>query len=973
SAASDVYKRQRLYRLRNSLDSRSLALVALTLMRLERQPMAKEVADVLATKNLFTGKMPALPLERDINFPWAGDPLEVASLAVLAFAKVGGLDQQVEEGVAWLLQHKAGQLAPVSPYRLTVSSYIPPVSAKGVAAMTEALAEYYGKAKPAANDYTLEIAVNGKDVRKISVKGTTRTLTIEVPPAFVAEGANRVDLRFNGRGEFAYSCILSGFTKDFQKIAPRDPKAGDDYWVERYYEPSPLIFDGKTIPRGFGVTRNAQFFRNRVTELPAGQYTQVSIQFHPRRYPPARRYFVLTEPIPEGCTVLANSIGGNYLHYEIGDGEITFYFGENDQHGNISYSLYGYVPGSFQILPSQLRNAYDAADLFLSQSYNLKVLAANEKSSDKIELTPDEYYHLGLRHYEKKDFERANDLLEKLVTSWELQPEPYEKAVETLLAVNIGRDDPARIVKYFEIIYEKYPKKVLAFEQILRVAAAYERLREFERAYQVYRGIAESSFLKEANLAGDLRKQGEFLAAVEFLHKLIHNYPDLEVVQQSLYSLSQLVYATSNKMNEVAELKGKKVTREDLLWRTIYLLDEFIANYPENPIVQEAAFSMANAYLDLDASNDVVALCQRFQKRYPASSFLDGYQYVEAYGHFINSRYDEALALCKKVSSDKYPTPEGGTDFSDNRDLAIYIMGQIYHAQAKPVEAIAEYDRVKDKFADAKEAIDYFKEKRLELPEVAQFKTAEPVAVAVTYRNIKQLELRAFRVDLMKLYLTRRNLNNIATVDLAGIEPYATKSLTLGEGVDYMDKKTSVPLDLKDKGAFLVMAKGDDLNRSTMVLRSDLGLDVQEDPASGRVRANVYKKASKQYLPKAHVKVIGEGNSEFISGDTDLRGIFVADNVRGKVTVIARHGDEYVFYRGTTPLQGWSPPVPQPRPAPAGAAATAPAQSPLQQRADLRQSLNEWNFRNQAVNEDFLGKQIMENTTKGADVYRVKM
>ena len=25
-------------------------------------------------------------------------------------------------------------------------------------------------------------------------------------------------------------------------------------------------------------------------------------------------------------------------------------------------------------------------------------------------------------------------------------------------------------------------------------------------------------------------------------HKLIHNYPDLEVVQQSLYSLSQLVY-----------------------------------------------------------------------------------------------------------------------------------------------------------------------------------------------------------------------------------------------------------------------------------------------------------------------------------------------------------------------------------------------------------------------------------------------
>ena len=37
------------------------------------------------------------------------------------------------------------------------------------------------------------------------------------------------------------------------------------------------------------------------------------------------------------------------------------------------------------------------------------------------------------------------------------------------------------------------------------------------------------------------------------------------------------------------------------------------------------------------------------------------------------------------------------------------------------------------------------------------------------------------------------------------------------------------------------------------------------------MRANVYKRASKEYLAKAHVKVIGEGNKDFIAGDTDLR------------------------------------------------------------------------------------------------------
>jgi len=977
---ADFTYANRLYRLRNNLDSRSLALVALTLLRLERAPMAKEVADVLASKGVVRAQ-PALrraaPLPMswegaEKGFPWSSDPLETTALAVLALEKVGGFEKQIEQGVTWLLQHKSGHITPVSSFRFQVSSYIPPISAKGVAAMTEALAEYYGKAKPAANDYIVEVLVNDKPLRRIAITGSTRTLTLDVPPAMVAEGANRVDLQYAGRGEFAYSCVLSGFTRDFKSLERPETKPGlqPDYRVQRYYEPANMIYDGKVIPRGFSVTRNANFFRNKVTELPAGQYTQITIEYHPYRYPVEQRYFVLTEPIPEGCTVLPNSVSGNFLNYEIGDGEIMFYFGEQQRTSDIHYNLYGYVPGAFQVLPSQLRNAYDPSDLFLAETYNLKVLAATEKSSDKYDLTPDEYYNLGLRVFKKKEYDRANELLETLTTKWELQAEPYQKAVETLLAANIERNDANRIVKYFEIIYEKYAKKVLSFDQILRVAKAYEQLREFERAYQVYRGTAESSFLTEANISGELRKQGEFLAAVEFLHKLCHTYPDLEVVQQALYSLSQLVYATSNKMQEVAELKEKKVGREDLLWRTIMLLDEYIANYPENPTVAEAAFSMANAYLDLEASNDVVALCQRFQRRYPRSSFLDGYQYVEAYGHFINGRYDEALALCKKVASEKYPMPQGGLDFSQNRDLAIYITGQIYHAQAKPVEAIAEYDRVKDKFADAREAIEYFKEKRLEMPEVAQFRTAEKPAVAVTYRNIKQLDLRAFRVDLMKLYLTRRNLNNIADVDLAGIEPYATKTIALGEGVDYMDKKTSVALELKDKGAFLVMAKGDELNRSSMILRGDLGLDVQEDQISGRVRANVYKRASRLYLAKADVRVIGEGNPDFTSGETDLRGIFVADNIRGRATVIARFGDEYAFYRGQMPLQGYMPP-PLPRPTPQPTPPQKEGQ--MQQRANLRQSLDDWNVRNQAVNAEFATKQIMENTVSGGDVWRVKM
>jgi hypothetical protein len=47
--------------------------------------------------------------------------------------------------------------------------------------------------------------------------------------------------------------------------------------------------------------------------------------------------------------------------------------------------------------------------------------------------------------------------------------------------------------------------------------------------------------------------------------------------------------------------------------------------------------------------------------------------------------------------------------------------------------------------------------------------------------------------------------------------------------------------------------------------------------------------------------------------------------------------------------------------------------APAQARADLRQSLNEWNVKNQARNADFATKQIMDNTVTGQDISRVQL
>ena len=86
---------------------------------------------------------------------------------------------------------------------------------------------------------------------------------------------------------------------------------------------------------------------------------------------------------------------------------------------------------------------------------------------------------------------------------------------------------------------------------------------------------------------------------------------------------------------------------------------------------------------------------------------------------------------------------------------------------------------------------------------------------------------------------------------------------------------------------------------------------------------------TKDPLPKVQVKVIGTENRQFLGGETDLRGVFVAEGVRGQVTAVARRGaGQYALYRGTTHVG--APPAPAATPAPAQSGAARPADAPAQ-------------------------------------------
>jgi hypothetical protein len=879
----------RLHRARQGLSPSALAHTAICLALLERQPMAADVLEVLETKRQqVSGIVPAQSRwPAAANGPWTRSDDEMTALALLAYLYGRPDAPAANEAAAYLLGRQ--------PWT--------PAGAKGPA--LAALSRWFGKQEPARDDYRLTVSVNGKEVDSVQVRGAAPARTIEVPADLIKAGANRVELVLQGRGRPHYIAVLTGFSSDLTSPAGASPAR---FRVDhRAYRAALPEHRGKPVRVGFNVLQGSyRQWTNTVSQLPVGAVTQaetVAYVNNPSGRAEAEAdYLFLIEPLPAGATVLEGSVHGTFEHYEVRDNEIVFLLGRRPYSVEVFYTLVGYATGSYRVLPSAVMGASSGEILVVGPQASLAVLGPGEKSADAYDPTPDELYFLGKAYFDEGLYAEAGPRLESLFEKWHqnLRDEQYRETARMLLFINIEKGDAPKIVRYFEVMKEKYPSLFIPFDKVLAVGKAYKQMEEYERAMLVFKATVSASFVKDAHVGGVLEAQGQVLGSIAFMKDLWRTYPDTPVVMASYLALSDALYGLAPRALEVPELKEKGVTRDTLMLDAIEILVQYLTHYPEDPTADDAALNLVNAYLKLEDFESVVSLCRALRERFPQSPFLDSFEYVEALALWNLGNHDEAIALARKVADTTYRLPDGTDSPSDNKDLALYIVAQIWHARGRPAEAIEYYGKVKDKFADAAEAIDYFERKAVSLEEVTTFEPGEDVSTKLTYRNIPDVHLLVYRVDLMTLYLSEKNLSRITQVKLAGIHPAMEPlNVQLGDGKDYADKEKALALDIRDSGAYLVICRGGDLYASGMVLVTPLKLEVQEDKTSGRVRVNIKDKKTGQYLKGVDVKVIGSENPDFFSGETDLRGIFVADSVRGTATVIARDAaGQFAFYHG---------------------------------------------------------------------------
>ncbi|WP_152052024.1 MG2 domain-containing protein [Tautonia marina] len=965
----------RLNRDRQDLSNSALAFLALTFANLDRSSLAAEVLGVLGPRSKTTAPEPGAPLQRyweaDTRHPFHQATTEVTALVTLAYARVRPDAAEVDQAAAWLLAQRVG--FGWNPYK-----------AKGPA--IAALSRVFGEADAAGDNYRLVITVNDEEVHRVEVSGRSEGQAIRVPRKAIDPAArNRVRFNLEGRGTFGYAVTLTGFTREF---GPDQDRRNRSFVIDRRVVLAAAPeFEGKPLPTGFSVAVNPQTFRNEVSQVALGGRARVELSAsrYTRSGQPTweREFLVIEEPLPAGVMLVEDSIQTSASHYEVNDGLLTLFFAPDQYPGTTSYDVFGNLSGTFRALPPSIRSAYDPGRAHLGEPTNLTVLEPGRSSTDPYRPTPDELFARGSALFEDDRFAEAAEALGTLWSGYTLRDDIARQAARMLLTAHIRLDQPRPIVQFFEILREKAPEIVIPFEEIAAVGRSYRAIGESERAYLVWRATAEASYLEDARVGEVLRQRDRPLESVAYLLDLWRTSPKTASIESDFFALSQVVADLAIRAGEDPSLRqtllDAEVAPPQLLLQSIRLVRTFLAQTPDSPMADEASLALVNTYLDLNDHETVVTLAERFADRFQKSNYLDSFRYSEALGRFRLGQYDRAIAVAETIAAATYRDDRGAEIPSPNKWQALYILGQIFHARRDASKAVSYYEQVADRFTDAAGSIRQLTREELELPEITEIhpsgapeaaaggdgvvrafldddNPADEPSVSLHSRNIKEAAVTVYPVDLMRLYLTRRSLDDIAGIDLAGITPLVETTVPLSEGIDFDARSTDIALPVESEGAYLVMIRGDDRYASGIALVSPLELDVLEEREAGRVRVTVRLAKTGEFLPGVQVRVIGSGNERFFSGETDLRGVFVAEGVRGQVTAVARRdGDQYAFYRGVSPVGPPETPVPTPEP-------TEPAEASLEENLRLQ------NRSNQLRQMERLEQRFQEGGGKGVQV-----
>ena len=884
----------RLHRSREQLTSAGLAHLALALVAADRLVLAKEVLAELGKRAESQATVTGRFWEPKSPATFVTGRVELSAWVLLAMQACGVQGAEREACAAFLESEK--------PWLQR--------KAQGVAAW--ALAQQVTEFDSPHAKTTVLVSVDGQPSTEIVLDGnakgaSARSIRLELPDAGqnTAQAKARIQLQLKGGPAARYTALLGGFTPAIKTTE----YPGFAVSLHLVLADHPR-YQGKVLPTGFSKVRDVKHWENHRSQVRRGELVRLRIAATRSWRSNAQRkqgldYLELEVPIPAGMQLLETEPQVSRGYRRVGS-SLIFPIGGSGSSLSMDLELVGIFPGDYVAPPAILRSAYHPDRIYVHETSAMQVLPEDAPLEETYRPTPDELFARGQALHANGDLAGARESLLPLLDAYEnrLRPQALASAARILLFAAIDKDDSAEIVRFFEIVKERDADLFVPLEQVLRIGSAYSQLGEHERAMLIFRAALEETFGTDLKLVGLLDSRDQWLAASRLLDKFTRVYPDMPVVQESNLALADRILKMAPRAASRDDLKQADLNRAKMTGMGIQRLRRFLAMYAKSPLAPDAALNLVSAFFELEDYETTAALCEEMGAHFKAPEYVDSFRYSEAVARWYLGQEQVAMEQLAMVAESRLTATSGAGGALQNRDLANYIIAQIYHANQEIARAKEYYSRVKEQFPDAKWSLKSLDAKALQFTEeVIRIQPGQVASLELEYRGMQTMELLAYPVDLMTLYLREKDLSRVTQVNLAGISPTLSKTITLGDESPLRAKKHTAQLELPEAGAYLVMARGGDQHASALILVSDLEVQVQ-DYANGQVRVQAFNAKTGKYLHDVDVRALGTSNGRIQVGKTDRRGLYVTDGVQGKATIIARlDRKHYAFHMGTKELR----------------------------------------------------------------------
>ncbi|NNE00392.1 MAG: tetratricopeptide repeat protein, partial [Pirellulaceae bacterium] len=398
-----------------------------------------------------------------------------------------------------------------------------------------------------------------------------------------------------------------------------------------------------------------------------------------------------------------------------------------------------------------------------------------------------------------------------------------------------------------------HPDHKLAPQAVLEIAQGYAAHGRHKQAVARLQALIENDNYSDCEqiptarqlLGAQFLAQGEFDQAIaawkEFLDKHPTD-PKWPEVQRKIVDAEYAKAITARRDKEFAQART--------MWQT------FLNKYPLDS-------RAPRILLQFGQMKFAQAMQQHDDRVSAALEKGDSAQSVEI-NDACKSLFEESIADWRRVVS-KYPN-------SNEASEASYMIGVTLEDKLFRLdEALESYKTVKGRFAQrAKQRTDRLTSPQLSVTTERKFRSDEKPRIKLTTRNLKNVTVKAYRVDMVDYFRKMHLASGLETLDIALIDPDEQFDHSVDNYKEYQQSEEDIELPIDGPGVTAVTVSSEELEATTMVVVSDLDMIVK----SSRNEMFLFVENMRTGKPAEGVSVlISDGSDVFAEEITSEDGI----------------------------------------------------------------------------------------------------